>query len=746
MRPGRNDPCPCASGKRFKHCCGLPLTAAPAAPAAVTAPDPLLVGALVSLVHQGHLQEAEQRVSALLRTQPGEGVLWKVLSVALMRQGKDALPALRRAAELVPQDAEAHANLGSALHARGQWDGALASLRYSLTLQPRNPEALFEAGDAQRALGSPREAIVLYQEALRLDSRRAAAHNNLGNAFLDLNQPGEAARCYRAALALKPDDAQVLCNLGNALRQTGEIGEAMTCTQRAIALAPALSMAHNNLGLLLAARAQRTAAVASYREALRLNPGYVEALNNLGNVLRELGERREALSLYQRAVQLDASRADSHCNLGYALLDARRMTEAVASFRSALALQTNSVPAHLGLAAALRVQGLPAEAEASCQSALAAEPRSPAALSLLGELRADRGQFAEAQELFERAIAVDPDFVPAYGGIAAHRRMRRSDSAWHAGAQRLLARPLPLSEEIHLRYALGKYFDDVGEYEQAFSSYQAANELTKRYGMRYNGARLTQLVERIIGVCNPAFVREARPASSASELPVFIIGMPRSGTSLTEQILASHPEVFGAGELRFWDGAFTTLEAKAAPIADMTRDYLERVAALGGARARVVDKMPANFLYAGLIHAALPRARIIHMQRHPLDTCLSIYFQNFFNVSPYANDLGNLAHYYSEYRRITDHWRNVLPATTLLEVPYEGLLADQEGWTRRMLDFIGLPWDPRCMDFHQTERVVLTASKWQVRQKITSSSVGRWRNYEKYIAPLQQLLNPGAPH
>ncbi|HWX70038.1 MAG TPA: tetratricopeptide repeat protein [Steroidobacteraceae bacterium] len=741
MSPGRNDPCPCGSGRKFKHCCGRPI--APAAAAATA--DPREIGALVGMVHAGRLQEAQARADALLRVQPEQGMLWKILSVALLRQGKDALPALRRAAEFLPRDAEAHANLGSELRVRGTWEAALASLRRSLELEPRNPDALIEAADVERALGRERDAVSLYERALQLDPLRGEAHNNLGNALLELAQPEAAVRCYRQALAIKPDDAQVLCNLGNALRQVGELEEALDCSRRAIALAPRLAMAHNNLGLLLTGRGQRAEAVTSFREALRLNPRYVEALNNLGNVLREQGEQREALELYRQALQFDAARADSHCNLGYALLDARRVADAAASFRSALALQPNNVSAQLGLVAARRVQGLTTEAEARCRVALAAEPRSSAALSLLGELCADRGRFDEAQELFERAIALDADFVPAYGSIAAHRRMSRKDSAWLEGAERLLARPLPLAEQIHLRYALGKFFDDVGECHKAFLSYQAANELTKRYGARYERARFTGVVDRIISVCDEAFVREPRPGVCESERPVFIIGMPRSGTSLTEQILASHPQVFGAGEVSFWEQGFTTLERGAdsggatAALAGVARDYLARIGAQAGAASRVTDKMPANFLYAGLIHAALPRARIIHMQRHPLDTCLSIYFQNFFNVSPYANDLGNLAHYYGEYRRVMAHWRRTLPPSALLEAPYEGLVEDAEGWTRRMLEFIGLPWDPKCLDFHRSDRVVITASKWQVRQQINASSVGRWRNYEQYLAPLQHL-------
>jgi tetratricopeptide (TPR) repeat protein len=747
MRPGRNDPCPCGSGKKFKHCCGSPLERAAAeAPRA----DHADIGTLIGMVHAGRLPEAEARAMALLRAQPEAGMLWKILSVTLLRQGKDALAALRRAAELLPQDAEAHANLGSELRARGEWEVALASLRRSLAFEPRNPDVLSEAADAERALGRPREAVPLYERALQLDPRRREAHNNLGNAFLELNQAAAAVRCYRQALTLRPDDAQVLCNLANALRQLGESEEAIACSRRAIALAPGLAMAHNNLGLLLASRGERAAAVTSYREALRLKPRYIEAFNNLGTVLREQGARREALSLCRQAVELDPSRADGHCNLGYALFDARRLAEAVGSFRTALALDARNVSAHLGLAAALRVQGFSAEAEASCQAALAAEPRSSAALSLLGELCADRGRFEQALELFERAIALDANFVPAYAGLAAHRRMSREDNAWFEGTQRLLAGPLPLAEEIHLRNALGKYFDDVGEYASAFGSYQAANELAKRYGARYERERLVALIDRIMSVCD-AGIRGPRSGACDSERPVFIIGMPRSGTSLAEQILASHPQVFGVGEVRFWNEAFGTLEQRSddgggapATLAELARDYLARVGAQAGVASRVTDKMPANFLYAGLIHAALPRARFIHMQRHPLDTCLSIYFQNFFHVTSYANDLSDLAHYYGEYLRVMAHWRRTLPASALLEVPYEELVVDAEHWTRQMLDFIGLPWDPSCLEFFRTDRVVITVSKWQVRQPINARSIGRWRNYEQQLAPLRHLVDLAA--
>jgi tetratricopeptide (TPR) repeat protein len=747
-KPGRNEPCSCGSGRKFKHCHGgLPDSVA-MSPQTVS---PQRIGALLSLLDQDRPAEAEAQAWEAVRVYPNAGMLWKILGVAMLRQGKDALQALRRAAQLMPGDAEALRILGEALHDREIWDEALASLQASLAVEPDHPDALVNAADALRGLGRVSESVPLYVKALSTNAEDVEALNNLGNAYLELGDHVRALEHYERARRLRPTDAQVSGNVGHALMLLGRLEEAVELSRRATTLNPALPVPHNNLGLALAALGRRAEAAASYREALRLQPGYVEALNNLGNVLRELGDRGAAVPLYRRAVELDPMRAESHCNLGNVLFEIRHVEEAVAAFRRALALQPGYAPAHLSLAFALRQQRRPAEAQQECEAALALNPGYVEAISFLGELHADRGRFDEAERLLRRAIELDPSFSHAFASIATHRRMKLADASWLHGAVSLLARPQPLGHEINLRYAVGKYFDDVGQYEDAFGEYYKANELTKRFGARYERDKFAERIDRIMRTFDAQLSRDSAGVACDSELPVFILGMPRSGTSLTEQILASHPQVFGAGELAFWNGAYDAwraAEVQGRPalqlLPDLTRRYLERLSAAGGEAARVIDKMPANFMYAGLIHAAFPRARIIHMQRHPIDTALSIYFQNFFNIGPWANDLGDLAHYYGQYVRITGHWRATLPAQNFLEVPYEGLIADQEGWTRRMLEFIGLPWDPRCLEFHETERVVITASKWQVRQKINSGSTGRWRNYEKHVGPLRQLLEPTA--
>ncbi|QFY88394.1 sulfotransferase [Magnetovirga frankeli] len=293
---------------------------------------------------------------------------------------------------------------------------------------------------------------------------------------------------------------------------------------------------------------------------------------------------------------------------------------------------------------------------------------------------------------------------------------------------------------------MGKFCDDTKDYAAAFAYYRQANELKKQINRAYDRQTQVARVNILIDSHAPEVVRQAWAGSSDSQQPLFILGMPRSGTSLLEQILASHPQTFGAGELKFWGDAVKrfaqeshTAQYGEAMLRETAAACLANLDKHSADALRVVDKMPRNFHYLGFIHACFPQARILHATRNPIDTCLSIYFQDFKQSHDYANDLDDLVHYYREYRRLMDHWRSVLPADVLLEVPYESVIADQEGWSRRVIDFIGLDWDESCLNFHQTQRRVGTSSNWQVRQPIYQTSKERWRHYAEWIEPLLVL-------
>jgi tetratricopeptide (TPR) repeat protein len=489
-------------------------------------------------------------------------------------------------------------------------------------------------------------------------------------------------------------------------------------------------------------------ATASCRRALEFRPDYAEAHHSMGNALLTLGQLDEALANYRRALALKPDFAEAHNNEGSVLRGLGRLDEAMASYRCALQINPDFAEAHGNLAIALRLLGRTAEAQLSCRRALEINPNSGMTVAVLAELHADKGQFTEAEDLFRRAISIEPELPEAWAGLSRVRKFLSCDAAWLVEAQRIAGLALAPRKEAHLRYAIGKYFDDVGEFDQAFGNYRRANELSRQCANKHDRRNLTQTIDRIIQTCDRRWISRARTDSSTSQRPVFVIGMLRSGTSLVEQIIASHPSAFGAGEQPFWTNASAayrprTREAKQGgnPVPPLAGEYLHLLQHLSATALRVVDKMPGNFMALGLIHAALPNARIIHMRRNPLDTCLSIYFQHFETGVSYANDLHDLAHFYTEYWRLMKHWRITLGEAAILDVSYEGLVEDQEAWSRKILAFVGLPWDPRCMDFHLTDRTVVTASKWQVRQRISGSSVGRWRNYEKFVGPLLELMN-----
>ena len=507
--------------------------------------------------------------------------------------------------------------------------------------------------------------------------------------------------------------------------------------------------AHLKRGDALARDGRLHEAIASYQEALSVHAGLAEAHFNIGNALIDLGRPAEAVACYARVLSIHPESAEAHHNLGNAWRSQERLDQAIDSYRRALELQPDFAIAHASLGTALRLAGRSSEAEASFLRAQELTPDSAMVCAAMAELRADQGQITPAEKLYRRAIELDAQCAEAWVGLARLRKQTRDDANWLTEAQRVARSGLPIKKELLLRYAVGKALDDVGNHDLAFSNYRRANELNKRHMMPYDRPQVMQVVELIIKNQNAKWLQQAANDGVRSERPVFIVGMLRSGTTLVEQILASHPAVVGAGELPYWNAAMVdggpdvlARGAHGHPLAELARRYLESLPAGSGDTRRVIDKTPGNFLHLGLIHAALPEARIIHMRRHPIDTCLSIYFQHLEAFHNYASDLEDLAHYYTQYQRLMQHWRSVLPASVFLEVAYEELVADTETCARRMLEFIGLPWHPQCLEFHKTERTVLTASKWQVRGAINNSAVGRWRAYQKFLAPLLGLIEP----
>jgi len=748
-------------------------------PCGVTA-APLDLSGLISLFHGGRHVEVETGARRSLEDHPGVGMLWKLLGAALFAQHKDALPALQRAAQLLPTDAECFTNLGNALRAGGRLEDAVASHRRAIELNRDYAEAHNNLGSALRDLRRAEEAVASYRKALAISPDFAMGHNNLGIVLESLGRHDEAAASHRRALIMRPDFPEAHGNLGNALRSMRRLEEAVASYQRGLAMKPDFAEALLNLSDTLLSLGRFEDAVTGYRRLLAIHPNITQAHNNLGNALRGLGRVSEAAAQYRRALELDPDVAEGHNNLGNALLDLGQLDEAVRSYQRALALNPRSMKAHSNLGSALRelgrleeaegsyqhalslepdsaevlnnlaivqrLQGRAAHAEASLTRAMAINPTAAATLTSLAELNADRGRFAEAEKLYRQAKSLEPNSAHAWAGIATLRNMNGHDDEWLAEARRLAAQRLRPRDEVNLQYAMGKYFDDVKDFENAFAHYRRANETAKTYRPPHDRTHLTATFDYITQIYDSAWVRGGQLSGSASTRPIFIVGMPRSGTSLAEQILASHPSVFGAGELSFWKTASVAVGSAVlqnqptdALLKSSAADYLQLLAERSEDRERVVDKMPANFAHLGMIHAALPQARIIHMQRNPIDNCLSIYFQNFHLMHTYANDLDDLAHYYAEYLRIMRHWRSTLPQDVILDVPYEALVADQEVWSRKMVEFVGLPWDPACLDFHQTDRSVSTFSKWQVRQKISTASVERWRNYASLIGPLMRL-------
>ena len=589
-------------------------------------------------------------------------------------------------------------------------------LQAAVRRHPENIALHIALADALHALGKAGEAELACREALNRFPENIDLRVIRGLALGRLGRGREGLTEFAVALKLAPDNARILSGMGVLLFQMDKTAEAVGAFKRAVTIDPGYAEAWSNLGAGLRARGRHDEAIACYRKSLALAPNQASVYNNLGNVERDRVRFETAEQYYRKAIELAPAFADAHVNLGWALLQIGRVEEAVASIRQALSLRPDFAEAHREYATALKQLGSRAEAMDHCR----------------------------------RAIELHPGYAEVYLLLAGMKRFAEVDADVQA-MQALFESPSSSDEQrVYLGFALGKAFEDMRQHDRAFGYYQAANRL-KRATFEFRLEDTRRDFDRIKTVFVREWMRGVPPVlPEAGHLPIFIVGMPRSGTSLVEQILSSHPEVYGAGELFDIQQIAVSLGGGGYPenvarlgdgeLAAGRAEYFRRLRRLATQARYISDKMPQNFLYLGLIRLMLPEARIVHCRRSPMDTCLSIYKNHFGGHHGYAYDLAELGGYYRLYEDLMAHWRQVLPEDWLHEVVYEDLIADQETHTRSLLDYCGLKWDPACLAFHKTKRPVATASASQVRRPLYGDSVGLAERYGAALNPLRQAL------
>lgn len=601
---------------------------------------------------------------------------------------------------------------------RGRLREARAAFEELLRRDPRDAEASYTLGAIAGQERRFEDAIHHFGQTVQLQPDAVVAHCGLGAAYKALGRFAEAEGAFREAVRLQPGYAEALLELAYSLLGQKKVAEAERCFREVLTLRPTTAEAHHGLGEVHGARRELDEEIRCYRQALSLNPKLPMTHHRLGIALLVMGMFEESLEQFAAVLRLQPDLVEAHKYRGIALTKLGKRPEARAAYRKALELNPDYLDASLCEADLLEQEGEVEEAYGKIVPFLERGEQHPALGMVFANLCRRLGRCQEAVDYLE--------------GLIAHQQL-----------------PVAGREQVH--FALGKVYDGLGEYDAAFASFRKANDLRPH---RFNPESHTATFTALIEMFDRAFLAEASRAQVDSHTPLFIVGMPRSGTSLVEQILASHPEVFGAGELgdigffvtelaegrygqRGYPVCFRSLSR--AVLDRLARRYLDHLHRLAHGARRVTDKLPQNFQHLGLIALLFPESRVIHCVRDPRDTCLSIYFQPFFENVSFASDLRHCGLYYRQYERLMAHWRQVLDLP-ILEVRYEDLIAKQDTLSREMVAFAGLEWDERCISFHKTKRTVATCSYEQVQRPIYTSSIARWKHYERHLAPLLEGL------
>jgi tetratricopeptide (TPR) repeat protein len=675
-------------------------------------------------------------------------------------------------------------------HARweaGQAQHAEMLCRQVLQAWPGHPDALHLLGLMAHAFGNLDAAIDYLRQACRATRPPPVYFANLAEMCRQRGLLAEAEQAGRRAVALDPTLTAGWNNLGIVLQEQGKLDESLACLERVAQMRPDDALARNNIGNTLKRMGRLAEAKAQYEAALALNSGYAEAHSNLAHLLNDLGEADAALASARRAMEANPQLADAYINAIGVENGRRRYPEALRWADALLSFEPMHVGGLTAKATVLRHLDRNEEALAVARLAASAAPDDSDAQNALGEalqalnrpqeamtafdkavqgsglgvekavinrvtLMMEQGDKAGAEQAAKDAIARYPNTAFAWSAISDLKKFAPGDP--DIARMEALLRPGGVEarhDRVVLHFALGKAWMDAREPAKAFAHLNEGNRM-HRETFAYDAEATDAWLKRVCDAYDEGLYTRLAGAGAQSEAPVFVLGMPRSGTSLVEQILASHPQVHGAGELSHlsrlvdpYGGVGEIPKVLTHELAaELGRAYLNEGERLAGGKPRVVDKMPANFMMVGLIPLILPGARIIHVRRDPVDNCLSCYSKHFAKEQHFTYDQAELGRFYRSYAAMMDHWRELVPTPRYLEVQYEKVVDDLEGQARRMIEFLDLPWDEACLSFDKTRRPVRTASVNQVRQPIFKTSIGRWKPFADQLKPLLDALGgPG---
>ncbi|MES9905924.1 MAG: sulfotransferase [Sedimenticola sp.] len=550
-----------------------------------------------------------------------------------------------------------------------------------------------------------------------MHSKKAVKYYEQGLKLYNKGRLAESIRYYKKALKISPDFTEAIVNLGNIFLEMGRLKEACSAYRRAVDLHPTHPMLLSNLGNAHQLLEENNKAIHYLNKAITSAPDYADAHNNLGNTLRALGRFEEAIASYESAARIQPAPA-TYNNLGCTFKEYHNLERSIASFRRLIEL----------------------------------DPEYPNAYLNLGDALADSGDLDEAITSYRKAIAIDPLSSQAYRELSRLRKFTECDEDIHSMEKLYAERKLSDEQRMNLGYGLGKAYEDIKEYEKAMHYTIEANRLM-RSTLKYSTSETEAFFSRIKDLFSAEFFSTHAGAGESGRTPLFILGMSRSGTTLTEQILASHPMVYGAGELNYLPDIVKRVSAESPTGAfpecirglsieefqKLGRGYITAVRRHSDNATYIIDKMQLNFMRLGLIKVILPDAKVIHLNRDPMDNCLSIFKNYFSSQHDYSFDMKELGEYYKLYQELMNHWRSVLPGF-IYDLSYEQLVSDNEREIRKLLEYCDLPWDEACLSSHKTQRSVATASKAQVRRPVYQDSVQLWKRYEEQLEPLRVAI------